>query len=254
MYILTKILPQFVYPLGLAMVLVLIGLLMLIARKRGKAGMLSLLALLILYYCSTYASVTHVLGPLEKMYPPIPVAEQPKADAIVILGGFTYQFDRPGSVPNIGHAVDRLFHGVRLYKAKKAPRVMLIGGAAIEGYVPEAAIMTNLAGELGVPGEALLLEGQSRNTRENAMNALKTMQANNINRILLVTSATHMRRAKGVFEKLGLEVIPAATDYQVDGHEPNILDWIPDAGVLGLTTLGIKEYIGYWVYRIRGWV
>ena len=60
-----------------------------------------------------------------------------------------------------------------------------------------------------------------------------------------------MRRAKGVFEKLGIDVVPAATDYQVPEPDPSILDWMPDAEALGLTTLGIKEYLGWWVYRIR---
>jgi uncharacterized SAM-binding protein YcdF (DUF218 family) len=253
-FILTKLLPLFVYPLGLSMILILLGILLLVAGKNGRAGLFSLLAISLLYVCSIGIAPITVVGSLEEMYPPIPVEEQPSADAIVVLGGFTYQVDREGSVPNIGHAVDRLFHGVRLYKAGKAPRVMLIGGAALEGYVPESKVMTDMAGELGVPEHVLLLEGKSRNTRENAMNAMETMKQHNINRILLVTSASHMRRARGVFEKLGLKVIPAATDYQIDGHELTILDWMPDAGTLSLTTLGIKEYIGYWVYRLRGWV
>jgi len=37
-------------------------------------------------------------------------------------------------------------------------------------------------------------------------------------------------------------------------HEASILDWLPDAEALLMTTLGIKEYIGFWVYRLRGWV
>jgi uncharacterized SAM-binding protein YcdF (DUF218 family) len=57
-----------------------------------------------------------------------------------------------------------------------------------------------------------------------------------------------------VFEKLGIKVVPAATDYQVLEPDPSILDWLPNAEALMLTTLGIKEYLGWWFYRIRGWV
>jgi uncharacterized SAM-binding protein YcdF (DUF218 family) len=51
-----------------------------------------------------------------------------------------------------------------------------------------------------------------------------------------------------------MQVVPAATDYQVAESDPSILDWLPDAGALELTTLGIKEYLGWWFYWFRGWV
>jgi uncharacterized SAM-binding protein YcdF (DUF218 family) len=100
----------------------------------------------------------------------------------------------------------------------------------------------------------MLLEDKSRNTRQNGLNAVVIMQKEGINKILLVTSAYHMRRAQAVFEKLGIEVVAAATDYQVLEPDPSILDWLPNAEALMMTTLGIKEYLGWWVYRFRGWV
>ena len=51
-----------------------------------------------------------------------------------------------------------------------------------------------------------------------------------------------------------VEVVPAATDYQVLEPDPSILDWLPNAEALMMTTLGIKEHLGWWVYRARGWV
>ena len=63
-----------------------------------------------------------------------------------------------------------------------------------------------------------------------------------------------MKRAQAVFEKLGIEVIPAATDYQVIERERSVLEWLPMADKLSKSTYAIKEYIGWWVYRWRGWV
>jgi uncharacterized SAM-binding protein YcdF (DUF218 family) len=63
-----------------------------------------------------------------------------------------------------------------------------------------------------------------------------------------------MQRAKYVFERLGITVIPAATDYQVVEQFTSILDWLPQAGALNKTTKAIKEYLGWWVYSVRGWV
>ena len=65
---------------------------------------------------------------------------------------------------------------------------------------------------LGVPEGRLRLEGDSRNTRENAV--FSRMLAAETQRILLVTSASHMRRAQGSFEAVGFTVIPAATDFE----------------------------------------
>ncbi len=252
-YLLTKLLPLFVYPLGLAILFSLAGTIAALRGHRGRAVTSILLGVFILWGSSTNIVSTFVINALEQDYPPVPVEKMPKADAIVVLGGFTNATGSGIRLIELNDAVDRLFHGMRLYRAGKAPRVILVGGAA-EGSSPEANAMADLLSEFAVPRDKMLLENQSRNTRENGVNAVKIMQKNTIKKILLVTSAYHMRRAKGVFEKLGIDVVPAATDYQVAEPDPSILDWLPDADALGLTTLGIKEYLGWWVYWFRGWV
>jgi len=252
-YLLTKLLPLFAYPLGLAILFSLAGIVAALRGHRGRAVTSILLAVLILWASSTKIVSTYVIYSLEQGYPPVSIERMPKADAIVLLGGFTNATGSGIRLIELNDAVDRLFHGMRLYRAGKAPWVMLVGGAA-EGSSPEADFMADLLAEFSVPTDKMLLENQSRNTRENGVNAVKIMQENGIKKILLVTSAYHMRRAKGVFEKLGIDVVPAATDYQVSEPDPSILDWMPDVEALGLTTLGIKEYLGWWVYRLRGWV
>jgi len=252
-YLLSKLLPLFVYPLGLAILFSLAGIIAALRGHRGRATVSILLGVLILWVSATNVFSTFVIHSLEQDYPPVSIEQTPKADAIVVLGGFTNATGSGIRIIELNDAVDRLFHGMRLYRAGKAPRVMLVGGAA-EGSSPEADFMADLLSEFAVPRDKMLLENQSRNTRENGVNSVKIMQENGIKKVLLVTSASHMRRAKGVFEKLGIDVVPAATDYQVAEPDPSILDWLPDAEALELTTLGIKEYLGWWVYWVRGWV
>jgi uncharacterized SAM-binding protein YcdF (DUF218 family) len=251
-YLLSKLLPLFVYPLGLSILLVFFGLMLMSLGHRRKSAVSFLLAMAILWINSTNVFSGYVLSSLEQRYPPIPIEHLPNAGAIVVLGGYTDASSSDGVI-ELGDAIDRLFHGMRLYRAGKAPRVILAGGAA-RGHKPEAQVMADMLAEFGISRDVMLLEGKSRNTRENAVNALALMQANKINKILLVTSAFHMHRAQAVFEKLGLEVVPAATDYQVLEPDPSILDWLPNAEALMMTTLGIKEYLGWWVYKFRGWV
>ncbi|MFW2437941.1 MAG: YdcF family protein, partial [Arenicellales bacterium] len=219
----------------------------------GRAAVSMLLAVLILWVSSTGIFSTYVIRSLEQDYPPVSIEQLPNANAIVVLGGFTNATGHGVRLVELNDAVDRLFHGMRLYRAGKAPRVILVGGAAA-GHSPEADFMADLLSEFTIPRGNMLLENQSRNTRENGVNSVKIMQENGIKKILLVTSAYHMRRAKGVFVKLGMDVVPAATDYQVAEPDPSILDWLPGVDSLGMTTLGIKEYLGWWVYRFRGWV
>jgi uncharacterized SAM-binding protein YcdF (DUF218 family) len=252
-YLLSKILPLFVYPLGLAILFSLVGLTAALLGHRARAVTSILLAVVILWASATNIISGYVLSTLEQDYPPVAIESLPAVDAIVVLGGFTDAAGSGINVIELNDAVDRLFHGVRLYRAGKAPRVMLAGGAA-RGQSPEAIFMADLLAEFSIPRDKMLLEDKSRNTRENGINAVAIMREKGINKILLVTSAYHMRRAIGVFEKLGLDVVPAATDYQVLESDPSILDWLPNAEALMMTTLGIKEYLGWWVYRVRGWV
>jgi uncharacterized SAM-binding protein YcdF (DUF218 family) len=108
--------------------------------------------------------------------------------------------------------------------------------------------------DLGVPRGAMLLESQSLTTHENALRTREVMQANGIHRVLLVTSALHMRRAMAAFAAVGIDATPAPTDFEVvPPRQMTVLDWLPDAGALEGSTRAIKEYIGYWVYRLRGW-
>ena len=101
---------------------------------------------------------------------------------------------------------------------------------------------------------AILLERESRNTYENAVYTRKLLAARGIDGpVLLVTSAAHMWRSMAVFESAGMRVIPAATDYgpgAIGLSDPRV--WIPDADALHNTNGAIKEYLGMFVYRLRG--
>jgi uncharacterized SAM-binding protein YcdF (DUF218 family) len=104
-----------------------------------------------------------------------------------------------------------------------------------------------------VDEKAVLLETRSRTTRENAVETARLARDKGFQRVLLVTSALHMRRAAGAFRAVGLEVVPAPTDFSVlgTGRLPNLL---PDAGSLEATTATLHEWIGLSYYAARGWL
>lgn len=257
---LSKLLPIFLYPLGLSCILLLITLFLLL-RKRSRLALIPVtLAFLILVLSSSAGVSNAIVQSLEFQYLPNQV---PTADAIVVLGGATESAIPPRPWIELKEEGDRVLYGAKLYRDKKAPRIILSGGRI--DWRPssgsEAEDMAILMETMGVPRSAMLLEPNSLNTRENAVNSQEIMKAQKIQKILLVTSAMHMPRSMLIFKKLGIDAIPAPTDYtslQLDQAsksklEATILDSLPDADQMRRTTRALKEYIGILVYRLRGW-
>jgi uncharacterized SAM-binding protein YcdF (DUF218 family) len=108
------------------------------------------------------------------------------------------------------------------------------------------------------------LETESLNTYENAILSKPMLQAEEAETVLLVTSALHMPRSVAIFEKQGIPVIPAPTDYEFLQADWQVTDsgdrlfyamsFMPEADSLELTTQTLKEYLGILIYRLRGWL
>jgi len=249
---LSKLLPIFVYPLGLVIVLGIFALAR--WRRMGRAAMA--LALTILWVASMPVSSNWLMAQIEAEYPPTPIEALPHADVAIVLGGSIGQPLPPRLVPDLADAADRVLYTARLFRAGKVDRVLVSGGnlpwqTAVK---PEAQLVTDLLIEFGVRPDAILQDAESRNTRENAANSAAIMHDLALRTALLVTSGAHMPRALAAFRRVGLEVIPAATDIRVVYPlYSSALDFLPDAGALAQTTDAIKEWIGLAIYRARGW-
>ena len=85
-------------------------------------------------------------------------------------------------------------------------------------------------------------------------NDKETLEREKLERTLLVTSALHMPRALATFHAAGVDAVAAPTDFEiVEEGAGNVERWMPDAIALEGSTRAIKEYLGMWVYRWRGW-
>jgi uncharacterized SAM-binding protein YcdF (DUF218 family) len=261
---LSKFLPQFLYPLGFATIL-LIAALLLWRRARRVSLVLTVVALLAIWLGGNRLVSMALIRPLEWQYPSL--AQTPHADAIVVLGGGSRPASPPRPSAEVSDGGDRLIYAVELYKAGAAPHLLLSGGiVGVDGpaLAPEAESMAELLTTMGVPPDALWLESKSRNTYENAVETKQILDGKGIQRIILVTSAMHMPRSVAIFKNQGFDVIPAPTDYSV-----TVADWdyyfTPDLSIQALnlfptpeamdrTQRALKEYIGLLVYRVRGWL
>lgn len=251
----TKVLSLFIHPLSLGVLLVGTGAgLSYWWRRWGLAVLVG--GVLILWVPSTSVFSNWIQGTLEARFPPRPVETVPSADAIVTLGGSISAPHPPRVYPDLNDAADRVWHAARLYEAGKAPLVIASGGVVPweDQRFREAPVMKSLLEDWGVPADSILLESGSANTYENATYTADLMAEREFDRVLLVTSALHMRRALATFRGAGVPVIPAATDYQVADTEWTMLDVAPNAGALAGSTAAIREYVGYLVYDGRGWI
>jgi uncharacterized SAM-binding protein YcdF (DUF218 family) len=127
-------------------------------------------------------------------------------------------------------------------------------GWPIGEKVEDSAIAVLLK-EFGISTDVLIVEAASRNTYENALLAKPLWDANGFSTGLLVTSASHMPRAYQVFKRQGFNVTPISVDTQADRFDLD-LPWalLPDVRALNATSDAVKEWLGLYVYQLRGWV
>ena len=259
---LSKLLPLFIYPLGLSCLLLLLALWLCFKRSR-RAFLPILLSLIILMTAGNTQVSNNLVASLERQY--LPQADIPQVDAIVILGGATRKKEPPRILPDMNDHGDRLLYGAKLYKDGVASQIILSGGRIqwYGGEYSEAESMATLLELMGVPRSAMILESKSLNTHQNAVFTKKILERKDIKQIALVTSATHMPRSSAIFRKAGIDAIAAPTDFIISDHnlkqhsystESRIISFLPNSKSLDLTTQALKEYIGSFIYRLRGWI
>lgn len=226
---------------------------LLLRRFVSLATCCLLLAFAWLYLCSTAWFADLLMGQLEDGFRPKALSVIPEADAIVLLGGATRGDTHLSGLGDLNQQADRIVHALQLYRAGKAPLILLSGGADRNSR-PEAELMHEHLELMGVSPQAMLSERKSRDTRENAVYSTILLRDKGVRSILLVTSGFHMRRAVPLFEAQGLVVIPAPTDFQRLVGRSAVPRWLPTADDLVRTTYALREFAGYEVYRWRGWL
>jgi uncharacterized SAM-binding protein YcdF (DUF218 family) len=255
MYELAKIAGYLIAPLTIAMVLWLAAAFCALAGRRRAAIALACIAFAGLWVASMPIAASALNDDLERRYPVMPVQAAPTVDAIVVLGGAVVPAKRPGrQTYGLTSASDRVWQAAALYRAGKAKWLLVAAGGVPEfpGQPMEAEAIAEMLTVLGVPRSALLLDTGSRNTRENAANALRLLEGQGLRRVLLVTSAQHMPRAMQTFAKVWGSARPEfppvvafpsdAAALQV-GHI-SLKSFLPAVEALENVTTALKEYAG----------
>ncbi|MCF8009822.1 MAG: YdcF family protein [Clostridiales bacterium] len=212
-------------------------------KNRRRAAVLIMITATCLYIISTSFVGNTLIRSLEKCYG---LPDKITADVIVMLGGGA-TLDTP-NIEGKGHlsgsASNRLLTAVRLYKKTGLP-VIIAGGQVYKNSGNEAQIAKRYMVDLGVNPDKIIIENKSRNTTENAKNTARVMNEYNYEKVSLVTSAFHMRRAVINFQKVGVTVQPYPTDYKSSiklALYPN--NFVPCHDGIYKSGLAAKEYLG----------
>lgn len=190
----------------------------------------------------------------------LPMTQTPMVEVGILLGGMTNQDRELRDRTYFTGNVDRMIQTAHLYKEGRIQKILVTGGTAalkVEANdKPEALLLKETLVEWGVPAEDIWVEDQSLNTHQNAALSKTILETHNhTGPSLLITSAFHMRRSIACFDKEGIEVVPYPTSFYTKESDFFILDAIfPKAEAAFQWHFVIREWVGYAVYRLVGYI
>jgi uncharacterized SAM-binding protein YcdF (DUF218 family) len=154
-------------------------------------------------------------------------------------------------------SASRMTASVELARRFPDSRIAFTGGSATligRADMTEAEAARRFYLSQGIAAERLILEDESRNTRENAVLLKPLLAQKPGERWLLVTSAFHMPRSVGIFRKAGVEVIPYPVDFTTSGTLRDFIGVNREfADGFERTDRAVREWVGLLAYRLVGY-
>jgi uncharacterized SAM-binding protein YcdF (DUF218 family) len=249
-FLFKKLLSNAMMPLSLCVLLLLLGLVLLWFTRRQKAGKVLVTTGSVLLLTLGYGwGFSPALKALEREYPPVTAAVL-DAKWVVVLGGGTFSDEEIPLHSRLSEAsLGRLVEGIRLYRQIQGAK-LLVSGGRVFGSGSDAESMRELAVSLGVNSVDIRVDEASQDTETQAL-IIRQMVGDD--KVLLVTSASHMPRSVGLFKLAGVNVMPAPAHYVVqDNAEFGPADLFPDSENILAAQRLVYEYLGIFWAKMRG--
>jgi uncharacterized SAM-binding protein YcdF (DUF218 family) len=230
--------------------------LMLLAWRRGRrpaqarfACWLTVASVLMLYLASTPWVARWAAWTLERSYPPTDVNVLPPADAIVVLGGAMHAAQGADGTVHVyaRHAGDRFETAMAAFEAGRAPLLAFGGGeSGVPGTPSEGQWNRERAIARGVPADRAIAGPRASYTSDESEGIAEALRAHGARRIILCSSATHLRRAIGHYASLGFDVTPLPADFATRGEAESwsIALLVPRGVALQQVDAAAKEWMG----------
>lgn len=246
-FVLSKLLDVLIDPLWWFMACVSVGLILMRTEKRRRAGFSCLVVgVLVLLLASSPTVSTRLWRSLESDAENT-VKSDVTYDAVVLLGGVVSPMGTSPSETGWNESFERVLATRDLLLSGRAKVAVLSGGALGGSLSSEAEYLATELKKLGVPEAQLVLETKALNTRENALFTKPLLETRGAQRVVIVTSAFHMRRALGCFRAVDLEVDALPVDWRVRELETDA-HFAPRSEHLSLTSRALREWLGRAVY------
>ncbi len=219
------------------------------SRKGSKGKYLALISLLVLFgliLLSTSvisSALSASLDISEAYHDPCPI------DTVEVLSGGYYRGDMPNENTLGGETMARVIKGVEIFKKCNARTIIMSGWTPDSQKEVEVGLMRDLAITMGVPEDKVVVESDSRNTREHAIYLSRNKNITMADKIAIVTSPYHLKRAITEFYRYFNNVKPVAAYDSRPSVKLSVGSVLPQVGALSESVTTINEYIGMLWYR-----
>ncbi|MDH4321272.1 MAG: YdcF family protein [Desulfobulbaceae bacterium] len=194
-----------------------------------------------------------LLFPLETRFPTNPALPK-KIDGIVVLGGAEDpNLSSLWQQVELGDGAERYLAFMALSRRFPDARLIFTGGSGsmLDQQHKAADVAATLFHETGLNTSRIIFERESRNTYENAVFSKKIAMPKPGENWLLITTAWHMPRSMGIFNRAGWPMLPYPVDHRT--APGNLLRCeLAFAGHLDALRIAIKEWLGLAAYRLTG--
>jgi uncharacterized SAM-binding protein YcdF (DUF218 family) len=223
-----KVIQQFLTPSVFIPLIILLGFILLLRKKKSGVALL-ILGLTLYYLFSITPLADAIIAPLENQFTalkePLP---QEITQAVILLGG-------PES--------DRLraTEAVRIANLQPETEIIISGQYFLDPENTQAQKLKNHLISQGIDSSKIILENKSRTTGESAQN-LQELLENQC--FYLITSAYHLPRSALLFSQKGLSPFPVPADFKIQKNKYDLLDFFPCSQNLRNVDLAFHEYLG----------
>ncbi|MBA3901939.1 MAG: YdcF family protein [Bacteroidetes bacterium] len=253
-FYISKILQFLSNPITWVFILLIIALFQKTSKRKNR---LLLTGLLVFYFFSNSFIFTEIARLWE--VPAKKYEEIGKYELGIVLGGAT-TYDAALERMQANNSIDRILQAVELYHKGHIGKILFTGGSGSLIYpeMKEGIFVRDYLLTIGFPEESLIIESESKNTRENAVFTKELLEQNDWwhnQDFLLITSGYHMRRSVKIFEKIDMN----PESYSVNrfaGKRRYDFEFLflPNADVFKNWEAIIHEWFGMMVYYFAGYI
>jgi uncharacterized SAM-binding protein YcdF (DUF218 family) len=236
MFFLQQALVQITSPLFLTIILIIVGFF-------TKRKFIIIFSFVFLILCSTPFLSSKLMAYVEFSKGNSGANSYDEAQAIVVLGGYVSIIRYGDSNRLQWGGADRFFRAVEY--AKLHPELYLVFTNEKLPWMNfskgTGELLANYAISFGVSPNKILITSDVKNTKDESVAVAKLLHSLGLEKIILVTSAFHMQRAKYLFSNAGLDAEPMLADVRGYSEGIGILNYLPSASALSISETAMRE-------------